>query len=162
MQKINPLLIGPSIVIDDDAIDIMADLAKPPRRDEHMMARQRQPLIDIRKIAFEVQGDPRIGVTAEIIGRLAGDRHLIEPKAGEGLTKRAELPDRLVVAPAHPVKQASEGIFGPVTPIRLRIGETRIDVVSGDIGIPVFDERGHRGRDLPRAREIARQKGAGL
>src|SRR5205085_10820819 len=46
VQKINPLLIGPSIVIDDDAIDIVADLAKPPRRDEHMMSRQRQPLID--------------------------------------------------------------------------------------------------------------------
>src|SRR5437763_14815623 len=67
VQKINPLLIGPSIVIDDDAIDIVADLAKPPRRDEHMMARQRQPLIDIRKIAFEVQADPRIGVTREVI-----------------------------------------------------------------------------------------------
>ena len=126
------------------------------------MARQRQPVIDIRKIAFEVQGDPRIGVTAEVMGRHAGDRHLVEPKAGKGLTKRAELPDRLVVATAYPVKQCSKGIVGPVTPIRLRIGESRIDVLSGDVGIPVCDERRHRGRNILRAREIARQEDAGF
>src|SRR5437763_14041277 len=40
VQKINTLLIGQSIVIDDDAIDIVADHDASIRRDEDVMASQ--------------------------------------------------------------------------------------------------------------------------